>query len=190
MEPIRVRHWVDKAYTRQRVSGTVVRMVTTATNAGYQDLREFERGVIVSAREMGHSISEEAMKFWFSCTTMNIGNPTVDDRKHIAWSDESRFQLNRADGSVWVWRQFHKSRDPTCQQGTVQAGGGSVMVWSVCGWHDMRPLIRLDTTLIDDKYVSILFDYLHPFISIVHSNGFGEFQQDNATPYTSRIATE
>ncbi|GFT30860.1 transposable element tcb2 transposase [Trichonephila clavipes] len=41
-----------------------------------------------------------------------------------------------------------------------------------------------------DGYLSILSDQLHPFMSIVHSNGLGEFQQDNATPHTSRIATE
>ncbi|GFX66689.1 HTH_Tnp_Tc3_2 domain-containing protein [Trichonephila clavipes] len=29
---------------------------------------------------------------------------TLDDWKHVAWSDESRFQLNRADGRVRVWR--------------------------------------------------------------------------------------
>ncbi|GBL84127.1 hypothetical protein AVEN_118545-1 [Araneus ventricosus] len=38
---------------------------------GYQDLNEFERGVIVGAREMGHSISEVAMKFGFSRTTIS-----------------------------------------------------------------------------------------------------------------------
>ncbi|GBO42193.1 hypothetical protein AVEN_186866-1 [Araneus ventricosus] len=46
---------VGKAYIRQQVSGTVVRSVTAATMAGYQDLSEFERGVIVGAREMGFS---------------------------------------------------------------------------------------------------------------------------------------
>ncbi|GFV37751.1 transposable element Tcb2 transposase [Trichonephila clavipes] len=51
---------------------------------------------------------------------------TVDDWKHVAWS-ESRFQLNPAGGRVRVWRQTHESMDPTCQQGTVLAGGGSVM---------------------------------------------------------------
>ncbi|GFX14791.1 transposable element Tcb2 transposase [Trichonephila clavipes] len=30
--------------------------------------------------------------------------------------------------------------DPTCQQRTIQAGGGSVMVWGLCSWHDMGPL--------------------------------------------------
>ncbi|GFW38806.1 uncharacterized protein TNCV_3881731 [Trichonephila clavipes] len=44
---------------------------------------------------------------------------TVNDWKHVAWSDESRFQLNRADRRVWVWRQPDESMDPTCQQGTI-----------------------------------------------------------------------
>ncbi|GBM72945.1 hypothetical protein AVEN_82714-1 [Araneus ventricosus] len=39
--------------------------------AGYQDLTEFERGVIVGTREMAHSISEVAMKFGFSRTTIS-----------------------------------------------------------------------------------------------------------------------
>ncbi|GFV90013.1 transposable element Tcb2 transposase [Trichonephila clavipes] len=51
------------------------------------------------------------------------------DWKHVAWSDESRFQLDRADGCVRVWIQSHESVDLTCQQGTVQAGGGSETVW-------------------------------------------------------------
>ncbi|GBL84664.1 hypothetical protein AVEN_191121-1 [Araneus ventricosus] len=62
---------VGNAYIRQQGSGTVVRSVTAATMAGYQDLSEFERGVIVGAREMGHCISEVAMKFGFSRTTIS-----------------------------------------------------------------------------------------------------------------------
>ncbi|GFW36471.1 transposable element Tcb2 transposase [Trichonephila clavipes] len=115
---------------------------------------------------------------------------TVDVWKHVAWSSESHFQLNRADGRVRVWRQPPESMEPTCQLGTVQAGGGSVMVCGVCSWRDIEPLIRLDTTLKGDRYVSILSDHLHPFMSIVHSDGLGEFQQDNVTPHAFRIATE
>ncbi|GBM16068.1 hypothetical protein AVEN_163113-1 [Araneus ventricosus] len=36
---------------------------------------------------------------------------------------------------------------PVCQQGTIQSGGASVMVWEVYSWRDMGPLIRLETTL-------------------------------------------
>ncbi|GFX13062.1 transposable element Tcb2 transposase [Trichonephila clavipes] len=114
----------------------------------------------------------------------------VDDWKHLAWFDESLFQLNRTDGRVWLGRQTHESMDPTCQQRAVQADGGSVMVWGVYSWNYMRPLLRLDTTMTSDRYVSILSDILHPFMTIMHSDELGEFQQDNVTPHTSRIATE
>ncbi|GFX91824.1 hypothetical protein TNCV_3530231 [Trichonephila clavipes] len=38
-----------KTYIRQRVSGTVVILITAAITAGYQDLGEFVRDVIVGA---------------------------------------------------------------------------------------------------------------------------------------------
>ncbi|GBN92341.1 hypothetical protein AVEN_5270-1 [Araneus ventricosus] len=39
--------------------------------ARFQDLSDFERGVRIGAREMGHSISEVAMKFVFFRTTIS-----------------------------------------------------------------------------------------------------------------------
>lgn len=54
----------------------------------------------------------------------------------------------------------------------------------------MGAFIRLDKTPTDETYVSTLSDHLHSFLSIVNSNGLGEFQQGNATPNKSRIATE
>ncbi|GFV79568.1 uncharacterized protein TNCV_2929521 [Trichonephila clavipes] len=53
---------------------------------------------------------------------------TIDDLKHVAWPDEFRFQLSRADICVLVWKQSYKSMDPICQKGTVLARRGSVMV--------------------------------------------------------------
>ncbi|GFV44111.1 transposable element Tcb2 transposase [Trichonephila clavipes] len=53
--------------------------------------------------------------------------------------DESRVQLNRADGRVKVWRQPHESMDPTFQQGTVQACGSSVMVRGVSTGQYVTP---------------------------------------------------
>ncbi|GBO13889.1 hypothetical protein AVEN_10803-1 [Araneus ventricosus] len=64
------------------------------------------------------------------------------------------------------------------------------MVWDVCSWRDMGPLICLETTLTGDRYLSILPDHLHLFMSIVHSDGLGQFQKDNATLHTSRVATK
>ncbi|GFY32466.1 uncharacterized protein TNCV_3559741 [Trichonephila clavipes] len=76
--------------------------------------------------------------------------------------------------------------DLTCQQRIVQAGGGYVMVWGVCSWSDMGPLIRLDTKLTGDRYVSVLSDHLHPFMSIVHYDEFQEFQQAMRYPHVQK----
>ncbi|GBN54567.1 hypothetical protein AVEN_110488-1 [Araneus ventricosus] len=54
----------------------------------------------------------------------------------------------------------------------------------------MGPLIRLETTLTGERYLSILSDNLHSFMSIVNSDGLGRFQLDNATPHALRIATK
>ncbi|GBM22754.1 hypothetical protein AVEN_196121-1 [Araneus ventricosus] len=54
----------------------------------------------------------------------------------------------------------------------------------------MGPLIRLETALTGDRYATILYDHLYPFMSIVYSDGSGQFQQDNATAHTSRFVTE
>ncbi|GFS66299.1 hypothetical protein TNCV_3856051 [Trichonephila clavipes] len=62
---------------------------------------------------------------------MELGYVSGEGRKLIAWSDKSRFQLNRSDGYVRVWRQPHESMDSTYQQRSLQAGGGSVMVWGI-----------------------------------------------------------
>ncbi|GBM78779.1 hypothetical protein AVEN_81952-1 [Araneus ventricosus] len=48
-----------------------------------------------------------------------------------------------------------------------------------------------DTSRADsDRYLIILYDHLHSFMSIVHSDGLGQFQQDTATPHSSRVATK
>lgn len=72
----------------------------------------------------------------------------VDGWKHVTWSDESHFQLYWTDGHVQEWREPHESIDDTCQQGSIQSGGTSVIVWGIWSCH-MRPLKCLETTLTD-----------------------------------------
>ncbi|GBN00297.1 hypothetical protein AVEN_171890-1 [Araneus ventricosus] len=62
---------VGNAYIRQQMSNKCIRTVSAAALACFQDLSDFERGVIVGARDMGHSIAEVAMKFGFSRTTIS-----------------------------------------------------------------------------------------------------------------------
>ncbi|GBN90022.1 hypothetical protein AVEN_15538-1 [Araneus ventricosus] len=53
------------------MSDKCIRSVPAAAMAGYQDSSDFERGVIIGAREIGHNISEVAMEFGFSLTTIS-----------------------------------------------------------------------------------------------------------------------
>ena len=100
---------------------------------------------------------------------------TLDDWKYIALSDESRFQLIRADRRVRVWHKPHEAMDPSCQQGTVQAGGGSIMLWAVFTWNGLGPLVKLNQSLTGKDYVQLLGDHLQPFMDFMYPNNDGIF---------------
>ncbi|GFV92739.1 uncharacterized protein TNCV_1375891 [Trichonephila clavipes] len=52
----------------------------------------------------------------------------VEDWKRAAWSNESRFQILKANQLLRIWRQAQEAMDPVWQVGTVQEHGGSIMV--------------------------------------------------------------
>lgn len=53
------------------MTGKAVRLAPATTMAGFKDLSYFENGITVGVREMEHIISEVAMKFRFSRTTVS-----------------------------------------------------------------------------------------------------------------------
>lgn len=73
-------------------------------------------------------------------------------------------------GDCLVWWRFY-------------GGMGSINL----AWY--WTLIRLHTTLIGDRCVSILSDHLHLFMSTVHPKRFAQFQRDKATFHTSNADT-
>jgi hypothetical protein len=76
----------------------------------------------------------------------------------VAWTDDSRYQLFPADGGVWAWRRLHEAMDPSCLNGTMQAGGGSILVLGVFTWHGLGPLLHLNMSLTSDCYFALLAD--------------------------------
>ncbi|GBO17372.1 hypothetical protein AVEN_68729-1 [Araneus ventricosus] len=50
----------------------------------------------------------------------------------MCWSDALRFQ------------RPHEAMDASCQQGTVEAGGSSIMVWAVLTWQGLSPIVKLN----------------------------------------------
>ncbi|KAJ8890933.1 hypothetical protein PR048_010442 [Dryococelus australis] len=126
----------------RRRLGRIVRANRAGTLA--QITATFDAGGVrrVSSRSVQHALSYTVYgsrrptrvplliaQHWAQCLTWarEVAKWTLEDWKHVAWSDESRYRLFRTDGSVRVWCKLNEAMNPGCQQGTVQAGGGSVM---------------------------------------------------------------
>nr|KAF6360109.1 hypothetical protein mMyoMyo1_011067 [Myotis myotis] len=87
-------------------------------------------------------------------------------------------------------RKQHESMHPTCMSTTLQAGGGSVMVWGMFSWHDLGSLIHVEQRLTSTAYLSIIADQVHPIMLMAYPNGDGFFQQDNGPCHGARIVQE
>ena len=108
--------------------------------------------------------------------------------RHIMFSDESRFCLNRPDGRERVWRRPGERVLRCCIRQEPRGGGPSVMMWGGISYDHRTPLIPVVGNLNAQRYIDqILRPVLVPFLQahpIVST-----FQQDNARPHTARLTT-
>ncbi len=58
--------------------------------------------------------------------------------------------------------------DPSFLVSTVQAAGGGVMVWGIFSWHTLGSLVPIEHRLNATAYLSIVADYVHPFMTTVY----------------------
>ncbi len=58
--------------------------------------------------------------------------------------------------------------DPSYLVSTFQAGGGGVIVWGIFSWHTLGPLVPTKHRLNATAYLSIVADYVHPFMNTVY----------------------
>ena len=105
------------------------------------------------------------------------------------FSDESRFCLDFHDGRIRVKRLATERFLDDCICEHDRYGGGSVMVWAGIMSSQRTDLVPIQGTLTGERYVQqILTPHVCPL-----AQQFGPcfiFQQDNARPHTSRVATE
>ncbi len=80
--------------------------------------------------------------------------------------------------------------DPSCLVSTVQAGGGSLMVWGIFSWHTLGHLVPIEHRLNATAHLSIVADHVHPFMTTVYTSSDDYFQQDNATCHKAQIISD
>ncbi|KAF7645433.1 hypothetical protein LDENG_00204610 [Lucifuga dentata] len=99
------------------------------------------------------------------------------------WSDESRFTLFQSDGRIRVRREADEVMHPSCLVPTVQACGGSVMIWGCFSWSDLGSAMICAQNMSSADYLNILNDQVCPSIH-------GIFQDDNARIHWAQIVKE
>ena len=88
-----------------------------------------------AATTLGHVISRQTVRRLLRQHGIRAYRPfrgMTLTRQHrlqrVLFSDESRFQLFRADGRTQIYQRAGERTAPCCVQETVPSGGGSVMV--------------------------------------------------------------
>ena len=83
---------------------------------------------------------------------------TREDWSKIAWSDESIIQKDSACQQVWVFRHQTKEEKyiPKNVQGKSKEGDIYQMVWECFVGNKLGPIVSIDSSIIGDKYVSLI----------------------------------
>jgi len=113
--------------------------------------------------------------------------PVQEGFNNVCWSDESRVCLYGNDGPGVCFRRRGAPLRDRDVQGVVKHGGGSLMVWGSFTGYGVGKLIRIVGNMNTDKYIRVVGPAI---IESMLMNGLDPrtttFQQDNATPHTSR----
>lgn len=112
---------------------------------------------------------------------------TVDDWKRVVWSDETKINRLNSDGRKWVWKKRSGELTEQHVQGTVQFGGGNIMLWGCMTPNGVGHACRIDNRMDSDLYVRILGD---EFLSTLEYYALEPdaiiFQHDNASVHTTQ----
>ena len=116
---------------------------------------------------------------------------TIDNRKAVIFSDESKFTLFGTDGCEWCWRAPGQAFDERFVKKSIKHGGGSVMVWGCITAQGPGRVCRIEGIMNAQFYTQILDD---EFLGTLCDLGINKkdvyFQQDNDPKHTSRLATD
>ena len=110
--------------------------------------------------------------------------------RRILWTDKSSFQLFQ-QVFCRVWHEPDEEWNTECLSCTVKRSP-SHMFWGCFSWYGVGPLVPLFHNATGASHVEILRKYAMPTLKNYPGNikrGHPLFQQDNARPHVSKIAT-
>lgn len=114
---------------------------------------------------------------------------TLEDWKHIVWSDETKVNRLGSDGKHWVWKRPQEGVTDRTVNGTLKFGGGSIMIWGCITWDGPGFATKIDGKMDADLYVEILDDELLQSLAYYGKDVDDViFQQDNDPKHTSKKA--
>ena len=101
----------------------------------------------------------------------------------VLFMDESRFNLQFADGRLRVWRRQGERFDDSNVLERDRFGGGSVMVWGGICHRAKTEIVTIAGTLTSVRYCDEVIEPV--IVPFSHQRHATLLQQDNARPHTA-----
>ena len=85
---------------------------------------------------------------------------TVEDRKTVVWSVETKINRLGSDRRVWGWKMAGEGLSDRLVKETAKFGGRSLMVWGCVLWEGVGYACNIDGRMDGELYTKILEDEL------------------------------
>jgi hypothetical protein len=112
-----------------------------------------------------------------------------EDWQKILFSDETKYDLFKSDGTRWVRRPMNERFNEKYIAPTVKHGGGNVMLWGCFSYHGVGPLQFIDGNMDRFHYRDILNRVMLPYAEWNMPLRF-VFQHDNDPKHASLLVRE
>lgn len=112
---------------------------------------------------------------------------TVSQWRCVLWTDESTFSQFQNNRQCRVWRESQEEFAISCLSATVKHSPNR-MFWGCFSYKGLGPLVAMKTSVTGEVHANTLRRHAFPTMRKVFPRGNGIFQEDNASPHTSKIA--